>query len=105
MGKSRHLTFSGQVSVSAGAIYCGHLTWAPLAISLYKRDHYGSKSTSVWIEQYEMAVFGSADTTLAIMTEVCGRRVEQMQGKLLRKTSASQLKPEDNEVICPITYT
>lgn len=76
-----------------------------MAIALQRRDHYGSESTSVWIESYEMAVFGSADTALPIVKEVCGRGVEQTHRDLLRKTSASQVNPEDNEAMCPITYT
>lgn len=41
-----------------------------MAIALHKRDPYGSESTSVWIESYEMAVLGSADTAFPIVKEV-----------------------------------
>lgn len=53
MGKSRHLAFSGQVNMSE---FCGSLKWALESIALHRRDHYGSESTSVCIESYEMAM-------------------------------------------------
>lgn len=107
MGKSRHLAFSGQVSVSAGGIYCGYLKWTQVAIAFHKRDHCGSESTSVWTELYGMAVFGSVDTAMLIVMEVCERRVEQPHEKSVEENGCwySQLNPEDSEVICPITYT
>lgn len=42
-----------------------------------------------------MVVFGSVATAQLIVKEVCGRRVEQTCGKLLRKTSVSHLNPEE----------
>lgn len=73
MGRYKHLAFSGQVSVTAGGIYCKSRRWVQVAIALQNRDHYGSELTSVWIEFYRMVVFGSVDTVQLIVKEVYGR--------------------------------